>query len=106
MPKWDNNGKIVGRVYGLQTKQVCVNTTQWGNSMHILHNGDNGFPDRIWVPTTGGDSGQVLVSGGQDSAPTWESRIKAVKITSSDYEALVQAGTTDPNTLYLIDDNV
>lgn len=105
MPKWDNNGKIVGRTYSLQTKQVFVNNSQWNNYLQILHSGDSNFPNRIWVPTTGGNSGQVLVSNGQDSAPSWKSMIKAVKITSAAYEALVQAGTTDPNTLYLIDDN-
>ena len=55
-----------------------------------------------YFPTQGGAQGQVLASNG-DAEPVWETRIKAVKITSDAYEALA---VKDPNTLYLIDDNV
>ncbi len=34
----------------------------------------------------------------------WTDGVKIRKITQSDYDALVQAGTVDPNTLYIITD--
>ena len=58
----------------------------------------------MFVPQVGGTAGQVLTSGGDNAEPVWATMIKALKITSAAYEALVQAGTTDPNTLYLIVD--
>lgn len=101
----NEKGQAVSKKQSFGTKTVYFNNTGYSNSMGYITNGSNNGPDRMWVPTTGGEAGQTLVSAGGNSAPVWETRIKAQKITSADYEALVQAGTTDPNTLYLLDDN-
>lgn len=107
IPEWNNEGIIVGKNTGVSTKNYYVNYTGTSSSYRttVLTNGTNNGPDRWFAPVTGGAQGQTLVSAGDNAAPVWETRIKAVKITSAAYDALVQAGTTDPNTLYLIDDN-
>lgn len=104
MPKWDNKGRIIGRTTGLNVKTMWFNNTSYNNAVGFLTNGTNSAPDRFWAPTSGGSQGQVLVSNGSDAAPTWATMIQAVRITSNAYAALVQAGTTDANTLYLIVD--
>lgn len=86
---------------GMGTYRVYANTTGYGSNMEVYTRNNSGFPQRIWVPTTGGTAGQILTSNGNNSAPTWTNWIKAVKITSDAYEALQ---VKDPNTLYLIDD--
>lgn len=100
IPQWDENGRIIRKVMSPSEKTIFVNTTSYSSFIKVLKTGETSFPDRFWVPTTGGDAGQVLTSNGS-GAPTWATMIKAVKITSQAYEDLQ---TKDPNTLYLIDD--
>lgn len=106
IPEWNEKGQIVKKNYNVTTKDIYINTTGTfaQNRTVVLTMGVNNGPDRWFAPTTGGNQGQVLISGGENSAPTWSNWIKSVQITSADYDALVQAGTTDPNTLYLIID--
>lgn len=106
VPKWDNRGRIIGMEYNVGTKLIKWNTTGSSNNMTVLTNGTAGGPNNVFVPSVGGTAGQVLTSSGPNSEPTWSTMIKAQQITSAAYEALVQAGTTNPNTLYLINDNV
>ena len=91
-----------GRVYRVRTvneKGVKINST--ASTTTFMTYGSGNLPNNMYVPTTGGTEGQILVSAGDNSAPTWSDWIKAVKITSDAYEALV---IKDPNTLYLIVD--
>lgn len=109
IPEWNNEGLIVRKRVAYKNKQLQFNygSSQWSNNAVIMvESGENNIPSRMYVPTAGGNAGQILVSNGIDAAPTFQNWIKSVKITSAAYEALVQAGTTDPSTLYLIDDNV
>ena len=105
LPIWNKEGIVIGKRAGYSSKTVYFNTTGYSNNTTFLTNGTNGGPTRMFVPQVGGTAGQVLTSAGSNAEPTWETMIKAVKITSAAYDALVQAGTTDPNTLYLIDDS-
>lgn len=102
-PKWDKNGNIVGKDGDVNTTAVKINNTGYTNTFTIVQKGANNVPGAWFFPTSGGQAGQVLVSNG-NSEPVWSTMIKAVKITSAEYDALVQAGTTDANTLYLIAD--
>lgn len=98
---WNSEGKVIGG--GAPSKKaIYFNTTGYSPAIQVFYSQDNSTPNRLWVPTTGGNAGQMLMSGGGNAAPVWSDWIKGVKITSDAYEALVQAGTTDPNTLYLI----
>ncbi len=106
--KWNKYGQVVKKQGDISTKAIQFNTnaSQYSSTGKISFytDGINNGPDRIFVPTEGGTSGQVLVSSGDNAAPVWATMIKVVKISSADYDALVQAGTTDPNTLYAIVD--
>lgn len=102
IPVWNKEGIIIGRRTAYEQRSFYINDTGYSQYAHIVTDGNWYLPERIWVPTTGGTQGQVLTSNG-DAAPVWETRIKAVKITSDAYEALA---VKDPNTLYLIDDEV
>lgn len=107
IPEWNNEGIIVAKKADWQVGgNSYVNTTGTAATQrtNFVYSGNYHFPERIWVPTTGGSQGQILTSNGDNAAPTWATMIKAVQITSADYDALVQAGITDPNTLYLIVD--
>ncbi len=107
IPEWNNEGVIVGKRNNYITKSVQFNygsNSYTNNASIVAQSGENNIPSRMYVPTAGGTSGQVLISNGIDSAPTFQNWIKVVKITSDAYDALVQAGTTDPNTLYAIVD--
>lgn len=91
-----------GQVYRVRTieeKGVKINSTS--TTTYFMTYGSGNLPNNMYAPTTGGTAGQILVSAGDNSAPTWSDWIKAVKITSDAYEALV---VKDPNTLYLIVD--
>ena len=101
IPIWNNEGVIVGKASSYSTKNIRFNTTGYSNYCTVFTNGTNGGPERIWVPTTGGNAGQMLISGGDNAAPVWSDWIKSVKITSDAYEALQ---TKDPYTLYCIVD--
>ena len=103
IPIWNKEGVIIGRMAQYSTKNLYFNTTTTGSGsrLGVVTNGNNGGPERIWVPTTGGAAGQILQSNGDNAAPTWTNWIKSVKMTSAEYEALA---TKDPNTLYLIVD--
>lgn len=103
IPKWNNEGIIVGKNADFQTSSSYVNTTgsSLSNRTNFVYNGQYHFPERIWVPTTGGVQGQMLISDGDNAAPVWSNWIKVVKITSEAYDELA---TKDPNTLYVIDD--
>lgn len=107
IPRWNSKGQIIKYETSVGTKNMYFNATgtSMNNRLTVLTNGTGNGPDHIFGPTDGGTSGQILQSNG-NAAPVWTNWIKSVKITSAAYEALVQAGTTDPNTLYLIDDNV
>lgn len=101
---WNEKGQII-RGEGINRKWFQINGSSYRHRIEMSYFGENSFPSNIWAPTTVGTSGQVLVSSGDaDTAPTWATMIKAVQITSDAYDALVQAGTTDPNVLYLIVD--
>ena len=104
IPMWNEKGQIVGKKLAADAKYIYVNNTGSSHSLRVLKSEESSFPDRFWVPTTGGSQGQILTSAGNNAAPVWATMIKSLKITSDAYEALVQAGTTDPNTLYLIVD--
>ena len=104
IPSWNKKGQITGKAKEAYQKDIYINTNGYSPVLKVLHNGDVSAPNRIWIPTTSGDEGQVLTSAGASAAPTWATLIKSVKITSDAYAALVQAGTVDPNTLYLIVD--
>ena len=104
IPVWNANGQVVGTNYGtIGTKDIYINVTgtSSSNRLRVVTSVSSNGPDRWFAPITGGDQGQTLVSNGSNAAPVWETRIKVVKITSDDYEALT---TKDPNTLYIIDD--
>lgn len=104
-PKWDRSGRIVGYDDNYNTRSIKLNTTGYSPNVNIVVSSQSGtWPNSWYFPTTGGEYGQVLISNGATNEPIWETRIKAVKITSAEYDALVQAGTTDANTLYLIAD--
>ena len=105
IPRWNNKGQIVGKEVGYNTKGVYFNTTGSSSSyrLTVLTTGSNGGPDRMFVPSQSGTQGQILQSNG-NAEPSWINWIKAVKVTSDEYDALVQAGTTDPSTLYLLVD--
>lgn len=90
-----------GLIIGWPSDQPGKKTNKINNSYANVYAGGN-VPN-IWAPTDGGTAGQMLISNGT-SAPTWINWIKGVRITSDAYEALVQAGTEDPLTLYLIVD--
>lgn len=102
-PRWDKSGRIVGKESDVSTTQIKINTTGYNRYLTVVQKGANNVPGSLYMPTSGGTAGQILTSNGDD-APVWQTMIKAVKISSSDYDALVQAGTTDENTLYLIVD--
>lgn len=101
LPIWNKDGIVIGKRVGYSTKTVYFNTTGYSNSVTYLTNGTNGGPTRMFVPQVGGTAGQVLTSTGDNAEPVWATMIKAVQITSDDYDALT---TKDPNTLYLIVD--
>lgn len=105
IPEWNNEGVIVRKYMNVSSTglQFNTNASEYSSTgkITILTDGTNNGPKRIFVPTAGGTSGQILVSNGDNAAPTFQDWIKAVKITSDAYEALA---TKDPNTLYLIVD--
>lgn len=105
IPIWNSEGIIVAKRATYSTKSVYINSTGSSSTIRTdyITTGINGGANRMFVPTAPGTAGQVLTSAG-NAEPTWATLIKSVKITSDAYEALVQAGTTDPNVLYLIDD--
>lgn len=89
--------------------QLRINgdSNNWNaGQMNVYNSNWSNMPSSIYAPTYGGNADEVLVSQGENNAPVWEMRIKVVSITSTDYDDLVQGGDTDPNTLYLINDNV
>lgn len=101
LPIWNKEGIVIGRRAGYSQKTIYYNTTGYSNSTNYITNGTNGGPTRVFVPQVGGTAGQVLTSAGNNAEPVWATMIKAVQITSDDYDALT---TKDPNTLYLIVD--
>lgn len=107
MPVWNSKGQIISKARNNSAKSIQFNTnaSQYSSTGKVtfLTDGTNNGPDRMFVPTAGGTAGQILQSNGDNAAPTFIDWIKVVKITSDAYEALQ---TKDPNTLYVIDDNV
>lgn len=103
IPSWDDKGNVIRKYTSIGTKLIYVNATgtSTSNRMTVLTNGTGNGPDRWFAPVTGGNAGQMLISGGDNAAPVWSDWIKVVKITSDAYDALA---TKDPNTLYVIDD--
>lgn len=95
----DKKGRMHHKKYELRKKTINVN----GSTAGEFFTNNNSTSQSFYAPTASGTAGQMLQSNG-NAAPTWTTLIKSVKITTAEYEALVQAGTTDPNTLYLIDD--
>ena len=98
IPYWDRYGRIVAKSSEVYGRSYQVN----GSYFYPICTSSSNHPN-IFAPTAAGTSGQVLVSAGS-GAPSWQTMIKSQSITSADYDALIQAGTTDPNTLYLIID--
>lgn len=105
--KFNENGQVVKAGYTVSTRDLYFNTSGTSTSYktQMLTTGTGNGPARIFVPSVGGTQGQILQSNGSNSEPSWINWIRVVKITSTDYEALVQAGTTDPSVLYAIDDS-
>jgi len=106
-PIWNNEGIIIGRDSEKITKGLQINygANTYSNMTNVVcTSGENYMPSRMYVPTAAGTQGQVLTFDTVNTAPVWATMIKSVQITSAAYEALVQAGTTDPNVLYLIVD--
>lgn len=105
IPEWNDKGQIIKKTHSVGTKDYYINTTASTLAARttVITNGTGNGPSRFFAPETVGTQGQILKSVG-DGAPQWATMITALKITSAAYEALVQAGTTDPNTLYLIVD--
>lgn len=103
LPIWNKEGIVIGKKVGYNNRTIYFNTTGYNNNKNFLAGANWNGPDRIFVPTQGGTQGQVLTSNGSSAEPVWETRIKAVKITSDAYEALA---VKDPNVLYIIDDEV
>lgn len=105
VPVWNENGQIIRKMSNVSSfgLQFNTNASQYSSTGKItmLTDGTNNGPSRIFVPTAGGTSGQVLISQGDNAAPIFTSWIKSVQITSDAYEALQ---TKDQNTLYLIVD--
>ena len=102
IPAFNERGQVTMRYTNINVKTIYFNNTGYSNNIGFIAQSNSG-PNRMFVPTTSGTQGQVLQSNG-DAEPTWQTMIKVVKITSDAYDALVQAGTTDPNTLYAIVD--
>lgn len=99
----NHKGQIIETIAtGLKTMYINTTATTSSAKLELVTNTRTNGPDRIFVPTTGGNQGQVLTSTGDNSAPSWATLIKSVKITSDAYEALA---VKDPNTLYLIVDD-
>lgn len=98
IPRWNRAGEIVGKESEANSLSYRVN----GNYFYVLSHSTASHPN-IYAPTESGTTGQMLISQG-NAAPVWSNWIKSVQITSDAYDALVDAGTTDPNTLYLIVD--
>ncbi len=105
IPRWNENGEIITKVSNVNIKNIYINNsgTSYSYRLNCYYSDYANVPEHIFTPTEGGTSGQVLISQG-NAAPSWSNWIKSVQITSDAYDALVQAGTTDPNTLYLIVD--
>lgn len=105
MAMWNSKGQIIKKVRKNSSKGIQFNTnaSQYSSTgkIEFLTDGTNNGPSRIFVPTEGGTAGQILVSNGDNAAPTFQNWIKAQQITSDAYEALE---VKDPNTLYLIVD--
>lgn len=108
IPRFNERGQIVKNDSNVSIKDIQFNTNasiySSTGKISFITNGTNNGPERIFVPTAGGTSGQILQSNGDNAAPTFINWIRVVKVTSDEYDALVQAGETDPNTLYAIDD--
>lgn len=107
VPKWNNDGVIVGKDYDISVKGVWFNTNSTSSSQKanfMMSSNADKCPDRIYAPIAAGTQGQILTFAGNTTAPAWTDWIKSVSITQDAYDALVAAGTTDPNTLYLIVD--
>jgi hypothetical protein len=102
LPAWNSEGLIYGAAMDVAVSSKRLNNTGYTNTISLLTKGLHQGYESWFIPTQGGTAGQVLTSAG-NAEPQWETRIKAVKITSAAYQALQ---TKDPNTLYLIDDNV
>ena len=102
LPVWNGNGQVIRKQYDVYDKAIKLNTS--GVATTFVARNTNG-PSSLFAPEAGGTQGQMLVSAGANAAPTWIDWIKVVKITSAAYDALVQAGTVDENTLYAIDDS-
>lgn len=105
IPKWNKSGVIVGKESEAKTKAVAINTNAGGSASKVsflLQGGDSNLPATMYVPTAAGSQGQILTFVNATTAPAWTDWIKSVSITQDAYDALVEAGTTDPNTLYLI----
>lgn len=100
VPIWDKSGKIIGKGFNVLRGITYINSGRYGNPAYILYSNAGRLPEHMFFPTSGGTAGQVLTSAG-DAEPVWATMIKAVQITSADYEALA---TKDANTLYLIVD--
>lgn len=105
IPEWNNEGVIVRKYMNVSATglQFNTNASEYSSTgkITILTDGTNNGPKRIFAPTDGGTAGQILVSNGDNAAPTFQNWIKAQQITSADYEALA---VKDPNVLYLIVD--
>lgn len=105
-PLWNDKGIIVGQAEKTASEQsVYLNNTGYSNSMVFLKTGGS-LPTRLWIPSQGGNQGQVLTSTGGNE-PSWVNPntitggISFWRGTSDEYDAIA---TKDPNTFYIIVD--
>lgn len=97
LPLWNKDGIIVG----VDTNLKMGAPFSKFNGANFCFVTKDAASITFFAPTVVGTKGQVLVSNGS-GAPVWETSIKSAQITQDAYDALVDAGTTDANTLYLI----
>ncbi len=93
IPIWNAQGIIIGSTTNLAaTRWIYVN----GNDSWAIVSNDGGSKS-YFIPTTSGNAGQPLLSGGW-GAPVWGT-YKFAFITQTDYDALT---TPDSTTIYFI----
>lgn len=94
-PRWNSQGIVTGTTgNNLYEVSQFINGSQYV----IVRAAVNGDLPRIYVPTTSGATGSVLLAAGSNTAPTWSS-YKFQFITQTAYDAL---STKDSTTIYFI----
>ncbi len=102
---------ISGDVQSLQTNKLDSSAFTAHTADTTIHFTANDLISSGFVATTYTSTTVTDTIADNDMSPItsnavydWTDGVKIRKITQSDYDALVQAGTVDPNTLYIITD--